>query len=104
MSEFKNVNITREANVYFDGKVTSRTVTFEDGTTKTLGIMMPGDYTFGTAKAELMEIMAGELTYRLDGTEEWLAIKGGESFDVPANSSFDLKVTQLADYCCSYID
>jgi len=104
MSEFNNVTITREANVYFDGNVTSRAVTFADGSTKTLGIMMPGDYTFGTAKAELMEIMAGELTYRVDGTDEWIAIKGGESFNVPADSSFDLKVTQLADYCCSYLD
>ncbi len=104
MSEFNNVTITREANVYFDGNVTSRAVTFADGTVKTLGIMMAGEYTFGTEKAELMEIMAGELTYRLDGTEDWIAIKGGESFNVPANSSFDLKVTQLADYCCSYLD
>jgi len=104
MSEFNNITITREANVYFDGNVTSRAVTFADGSTKTLGIMMPGDYTFGTAKAELMEIMAGELTYRVDGTDEWIAIKGGESFNVPADSSFDLKVTQLADYCCSYLD
>jgi hypothetical protein len=104
MSDFKNVTITREANVYFDGNVTSRTVTFEDGTTKTLGIMMPGEYTFGTAKAELMEIMAGELTYKLADSDEWVSVKGGESFDVPANSSFDLKVTALADYCCSYLD
>ena len=104
MSEFNNVTITREANVYFDGNVTSRAVTFTDGVTKTLGIMMPGDYTFGTVKAELMEIMAGELTYCLDGTKEWISIKGGESFNVPADSSFDLKVTQLADYCCSYLD
>ncbi|MFW5450283.1 MAG: pyrimidine/purine nucleoside phosphorylase [Methylophagaceae bacterium] len=104
MSEFNHVTITCEANVYFDGKVTSRTVTFADGTTKTLGIMMLGDYTFSTAKAELMEIMAGELTYRLAGTDDWIAIKGSESFNVPADSSFDLKVTQLADYCCSYLD
>jgi purine/pyrimidine-nucleoside phosphorylase len=104
MSEFNNVSITREANVYFDGNVTSRTVTFGDGSSKTLGIMMPGDYTFGTAKAELMEIMAGELTYRLAGSDEWVVIKAGESFDVPANSSFDLKVSELADYCCSYLD
>ncbi len=104
MSEFNNVTVTREANVYFDGNVTSRAVTFADGTTKTLGIMMPGEYTFGTAKAELMEIMAGQLSYRLDSTQEWLSVKGGESFNVPANSSFDLKVTELADYCCSYLD
>ena len=104
MSEFTNVTITREANVYFNGNVTSRAVTFADGSTKTLGIMMPGDYTFGTAKAELMEILAGALTYRLDGTTEWLSIKGGESFNVPANSSFDLKVAELVDYCCTYLD
>ncbi len=104
MSEFNNVSITREANVYFDGNVTSRTVTFANGTTKTLGIMMPGEYTFGTEKAELMEILAGELVYRLDGGDEWIASKGGEQFNVPADSSFDLKVSKLADYCCSYID
>ncbi len=104
MSEFNNVTITREANVYFDGNVTSRTVTFVDGATKTLGIMMPGEYTFGTEKAELMEILAGELVYRLAGTDEWIAINGGEQFNVPSNSSFDLKVSKLADYCCSCID
>lgn len=104
MSTFNNVSITREANVYFDGNVTSRAVTFADGTVKTLGIMMPGNYTFGTDKAELMEIMAGELTYKIIDTDEWIVIKGGESFNVPANSSFDIKVTQLADYCCSYLD
>ncbi|MDH5357725.1 MAG: pyrimidine/purine nucleoside phosphorylase [Gammaproteobacteria bacterium] len=104
MSEFNNVTITREANVYFDGNVTSRAVKFADGSSKTLGIMMPGEYTFGTAKPELMEILAGELSYRLEGTDEWLTVKGGESFNVPGDSSFDLKVSQLADYCCSYID
>jgi len=104
MSEFNNVTVTREANVYFDGNVTSRAVSFEDGTVKTLGIMMPGDYTFGTEKAELMEILAGELTYRVKGTLDWLPIKGGESFNVPGKSSFDLKITKLVDYCCSYLN
>lgn len=104
MSEFNNVTITREANIYFDGNVTSRAVTFTDGSLKTLGIMMPGEYTFGTEKAEIMDILAGELTYRLQGSEHWLSISGGESFNVPATSSFDLKVTALVDYCCSYID
>jgi hypothetical protein len=104
MSEFTNVTVTREANVYFNGNVTSRAVTFADGSTKTLGIMMPGDYTFGTSKAELMEILAGALMYRLDGTTVWLNIKGGESFNVPSDSSFDLKITELVDYCCTYLD
>jgi len=103
MSEYNNVTIIREANVYFDGNVTSRTLTFADGTTKSLGIMMPGDYTFGTEKPELMEILAGELTYCLADNDEWLAVKSGEAFNVPGNSSFDLKVASLVDYCCSYL-
>jgi len=102
MSEFNNVTITREANVYFDGKVTSRAVTFADGSTKTLGIMMPGEYTFGTAQPELMEILAGQLRYKLAGSEEWVTVKAGEQFDVPGESSFDLVVTELTDYCCTY--
>ena len=38
--EFKNVTVVKKANVYFDGKVTSRTVLFDDGEKKTLGIMI----------------------------------------------------------------
>ena len=59
MQEFKNVTVIKKANVYFDGKVTSRTVLFSDGTKKTLGIMMPGEYEFGTADKEIMEILSG---------------------------------------------
>ncbi|WP_276354914.1 pyrimidine/purine nucleoside phosphorylase [Cohnella caldifontis] len=104
MSQFDNVSVVREANVYFDGKVTSRTVLFADGTRKTLGIMLPGEYEFGTGKKEVMEILAGELSVQLPGSDEWLRISGTGEFTVPANSSFKLKVTQVADYVCSYLD
>ena len=101
MSEFKDVTIIREANVYFDGKVTSRAVVFADGTKKTLGIMLPGDYEFGTEAKELMEILAGDLEIQLAG-QEWQKISAGDSFEVPANSSFKLKIHTVTDYCCSY--
>lgn len=103
MSKFENVTVVKAANVYFEGKVTSRTVEFPDGTKKTLGIMMPGEYEFGTEAAEVMEILAGDLDVLLPGNEEWQAIKGGESFDVPANSSFKLVIKEITDYCCSYV-
>ncbi len=102
MSEFDNITIVKEANIYFDGKVTSRTVLFADGTRKTLGIMLPGDYEFGTEAKELMEILAGELEIRLPG-EDWKSVSAGESFEVPANSSFKVKIAKVTDYCCSYI-
>lgn len=103
MSEFKNVTIIKKANVYFDGKVTSRTVHFLDGTRKTLGIMAPGEYEFGTAEKELMEILAGELEILLPGRTDWQHIEGGKSFEVPAQSKFKLRIKNLTDYCCSYI-
>jgi uncharacterized protein YaiE (UPF0345 family) len=103
MQEFKNVTIVKKANVYFDGKVTSRTVLFPDGSKKTLGIMMPGDYEFGTADKELMEILDGDLKVQLPGQDSWRPVKGGESFEVAANSRFKLKVNRITDYCCSYL-
>lgn len=103
MSEFKNVTVVKKANVYFNGGVVSRTVLFADGTKKTLGIMQPGEYEFSTGDKENMEIMAGELDVLLPGARDWKRVKGGESFDVPANSKFTMKVKTLSDYCCSFI-
>ena len=103
MAEFNNVTIVKQANVYFDGKVTSRTVVFADGTKKTLGVMLPGEYEFNTDEKENMEIMAGDLEILLPNENGWRTIKGGESFDVPANARFALKIHQVTDYCCSFI-
>ncbi len=104
MSEFNNVTVVREANVYFDGKVTSRTVIFEDGTKKTLGFMLAGEYSFDTGAAEIMEMIGGEMDVLLPGSTHWKTYKAGESFEVPANSKFDLMVKEFADYCCAYLD
>jgi len=103
MMEFNQVTVVKKANVYFDGKVTSRTVIFEDGTKKTLGIMMCGDYEFGTVDQEIMEILSGSLEVLLPDSSEWKRFGPGESFEIPANSKFSLKVTSIVDYCCSYI-
>ncbi|MEW9124567.1 MAG: pyrimidine/purine nucleoside phosphorylase [Thermotaleaceae bacterium] len=103
MDKFLSVTILKKGNVYFDGKVTSRTILFENGETKTLGIMMPGEYEFGTDKKEIMEITAGLLDVKLPDKEQWQTFMSGDSFEVPAKSSFKLIVKELTDYCCSYI-
>ncbi|MEW6997942.1 pyrimidine/purine nucleoside phosphorylase [Colwelliaceae bacterium BS250] len=103
MSQFDNVSVIREASVYFDGKVTSRKVVFADGSTKTLGIMLPGEYEFGAEKEELMEILSGRLDILLPNSD-WQSIADPTSFEVPKNSSFKVKVHAITDYCCSYID
>ena len=100
--KFENVTIVKKANVYFDGKVTSRIVLFADGTRKTLGFMMPGEYEFNTGSREVMEMLDGEMDVLLPGQKDWQTFRPGQSFEVPANSSFKLKLKGTVDYCCSY--
>lgn len=96
------VTLTTQANVYFDGKCVSHSFTLADGTRKSVGVVLPATLTFGTAAAEIMECVGGACEYRLDGTSEWLRSKPGESFQIPANSKFDVRVTEAYHYICHY--
>ena len=100
MAKLENVTVVKEANIYYDGKVTSRTVELADGSTQSLGIMLPGEYTFGTNEAEIMEMLSGDLEIKLPN-EEWKTLNTPETFEIAANSSFDLKIKTVTDYCCS---
>jgi uncharacterized protein YaiE (UPF0345 family) len=100
---FENVKLEKKANIYFDGKVSSRTFFLETGERKTLGFMLPGEYEFGTGDAEIMDITAGKLEVLLPDQSEWQTIVGGQTFNVPANASFKVRVCEATDYCCSYI-
>jgi purine/pyrimidine-nucleoside phosphorylase len=100
--EFNNVTVIKKANVYFDGNVTSRTLLLADGSKKTLGVMLPGEYEFSTADRETMEILAGDLEVLLPGAAGWKTVRDGETFEVPAQSKFSLRVKKITDYCCSF--
>ncbi len=103
-TEFHNVTTPTKANVYFDGKVVSHTLLFADGSKKTLGLIYPGKYHFGTDKAERMEIVAGSCTVKIDGSSAVNSYAAGTFFDVPAKSGFDIEVSSgIAEYICSFI-
>ena len=99
---FENVAVLTKANVYFDGKVTSHTVLFADGTRKTLGVILPGEYSFGTGDREHMEIVAGHAEVLLPGSADWKKVPAGAAFDVPANSRFSYRCEDISEYVCSY--
>ena len=104
-TEFANVTAVAKANVYFDGKVVSHSILLPNGSKKTLGLIYPGSYHFGTDKAERMEIIAGACTVKLDGSEATAAYSAGQFFDVPAKSGFDIHVESgIAEYICSFLD
>jgi purine/pyrimidine-nucleoside phosphorylase len=103
-TEFRNVTAATKANVYFDGKVVSHSLFFPDGSKKTLGLIFPGKFHFGTDKAERMEIVAGECTVKLDGQSSTQTYRTGQVFDVPAKSGFDIEVAQgICEYICSFL-
>jgi uncharacterized protein YaiE (UPF0345 family) len=97
-----NVTLTTQANVYFDGKCVSHSFTLADGTKKSVGVVLASTLTFGTAAAETMECVGGACEYKLAGTDNWVFQKLGDSFSVPANSKFDIRVAQAYHYICHY--
>jgi uncharacterized protein YaiE (UPF0345 family) len=99
---FDGVRLTTKANVYFDGKCVSHSFALPDGTKKSVGVVLPATLTFGTGAAEIMECVGGSCEYKLDGTDEWKTSGTGESFHVPANSKFDIRVTEAYHYICHY--
>ncbi|MBF4695268.1 pyrimidine/purine nucleoside phosphorylase [Fusibacter ferrireducens] len=100
---FENVKIELKANTYFDGKVNSRTVYLENGERVTLGFMQAGEYVFGTADKEIMEILGGSMEVLLPNESQWQIFQENDRFEVSANSEFQIKVTDMVDYCCYYV-
>ena len=104
MDNFINVNISKLANIYFEGNVISRDIFLKDGSKKTLGVMLVGQYKFNTVSRECIEINSGKLNVKIFGADNWQLISNGMSFNIPKNSSFEVKVLELVNYTCSYFD
>ncbi len=102
--EFQNVTAIAEANVYFEGRVVSHSIIMPDGTKKTLGVVLPGDYHFDTGVPEQMEIIAGSCEVVIEGTNQTDTYRRGSSFKIPADSSFTIIVSgRPCHYVCSYL-
>tara|TARA_B100000212_G_C27196096_1_gene456698 strand:+ start:404 stop:721 length:318 start_codon:yes stop_codon:yes gene_type:complete len=102
MDNFRNVDVDKTANIYFEGKVISRNIFLKDGSKKTLGVMLAGKYEFNTLLKEKMKIISGKLKLKLKEDNEWKLIANGMEFDIPKNSSFKVEVLELVNYTCSY--
>lgn len=102
--QFSHVTVVTKANVYFDGKVVSHTVLFPDNSKKTLGLIYPGSYHFGTGAPERMEIIAGTCRVTLDGSTAAQNYATGQHFDVPGKSGFTIEVASgICEYICSFL-
>ena len=101
---FENVNAEALANIYFEGKVTSHSLTTQEGDKITIGLIYPGEYHFDTDLAERMEIISGNCKVEIDGSEKTEEYSEGGHFDVPASSGFGIVVeSEICQYVCRFI-
>lgn len=96
------VTLRTQANVYFDGKCVSHSFTLADGTKKSVGVVLPSTLTFNTGAPEIMECVAGSCEYKLAGSDTWAKSGPGESFSIPGNSRFEIRVTDAYHYICHF--
>lgn len=101
-TQFENVTLNKKSNVYFDGKAISHDFIQADGSKKSVGVIQPATLTFNTSVDEIMEIVAGECRVKIAGEVELKNYTAGQSFNVPANSSFELEALTVVDYVCHY--
>jgi uncharacterized protein YaiE (UPF0345 family) len=102
VAQFDQVSVVKKANVYFDGKCVSHTVLLADGTRKSVGVILPSKLTFGTGAPEIMELLEGRCLVKLAGETVAKEYKGGQSFDAPGNSSFDIETLETLHYVCHF--
>jgi uncharacterized protein YaiE (UPF0345 family) len=102
MTDKITATVTTRANVYFDGKCVSHSIELADGSRKSVGVILPSRLTFSTGAPERMELVDGACRVRLAGAEGWVDYAAGQSFEVPANSSFDIDVSRTLHYVCHF--
>lgn len=90
-----------KVNEYFDGKVKSLGLANSQGKFTT-GVMLAGDYEFGTSTKEWMTLVSGAWKIKLPGSESFVDYAVGSTFEVEANQKFQLQITEDSAYLCRY--
>lgn len=90
-----------KVNEYFEGKVKSISFTAQ-GLKSTVGVMVAGEYEFGTGAPERMTLIAGKWLIKLPGESDYREWKTGQTFNVPGNAKFQLRILEDAAYLCQF--
>ena len=103
MDTIEQAKVTLKANIYFDGKVVSHSLTTKEGQRKTVGLIYAGSYKFNTDAPERMDIIDGTCRVRIAGEIKWSTFGPGTMFQVPGKSSFEIAVDSgIAEYLCTF--
>lgn len=99
--QFDQVSVGKKANVYFDGKCVSHTVTLADGTRKSVGVILPSTLRFDLTTKEVMEVVDGIAYVSINGEAE-KSFSAGQSWTVEAGAYFVIRADQPVHYVCHF--
>jgi len=99
--QFDQVSVGKKANVFFDGKCVSHTVTLADGTRKSVGVILPSTLRFDLSTKEIMEVVDGTAFVAINGGPE-LTFTSGQSWEVAAGGYFEIRVEAPFHYVCHF--
>ena len=99
--QFDGVSVGKKANVYFDGKCVSHTITLPDGVRKSVGVILPSTLRFDLSTKEVMEVVEGTAYVSINGQAEQ-TFAAGQSWTVEAGGYFVIRAEQPVHYVCHF--
>ena len=99
--QFDSVSVSKKANIYFDGKCVSHTVTLPDGVRKSVGVILPSTLRFDLSTKEVMEVVEGTAYVSINGQAE-RTFTAGQSWTVEAGGYFVIRAEQPEHYVCHF--
>jgi uncharacterized protein YaiE (UPF0345 family) len=99
--QLDGVSVSKKANIYFDGKCVSHTVTLPDGVRKSVGVILPSTLRFDLSTKEIMEVVEGTAYVSINGQAE-KAFTTAQSWTVEAGGYFVIRAEQPVHYVCHF--
>lgn len=99
--QFEQVTVNKKANVFFDGKCVSHTVTLASGERKSVGVILPSALRFDLSTREVMEVVDGTAHVSINGAAEQ-AYAAGQSWTVEAGGYFIIRAEAPVHYVCHF--
>lgn len=98
---FSDVSVNKKANIHFDGKCISHTVTLADGIRKSVGVILPSTLRFDLSTKEIMEVVSGSAFVSINGAPEQ-TFTDGQEWVVEAGGYFIVRVEEILHYVCHF--
>lgn len=79
-----------------------QSLSYEDEKKLSVGIIIPGEYHFGSIEKEITTVTSGSIEVLIEGNKEWHTYLKDDTFTIPAHKNFTFKTKEVSTYLCFY--